>query len=326
MTTSQFTPLVLPESNRLRWQQDLMALQPSSSNLEDLLDPAAEIAKRHLPPEYWEALAATTLPDGPALCLMENVPIDCVIPPPPSDGKRPAAKSTYVSELVLLGVNRCIGMEVVTFQQEKQGDWPQEVAPVTGLERSNSSASREDLGAHADNANLDRSIRLWISLIGLVNENQTETNFALLDEIRAQLPADMEKLLWQPLFRMPFPESFVMGENIFKTQPILFTGSQGQTEIKFTAFNTVGITPEAEMAVTALKSVLPSVMRPVVLKPGTLCLFSNTRCLHSRGRIAGNRWAQRIYLCLPETMMRLRIATGLPPGQRAFDARQLVTL
>ena len=323
---SQFTPLVLNESIRRRWQQDLVAMQGASDNLEDLLDPAAELAYRYLPSEFQEALASTMLPDGPALCLIDNLPIDSVLPVPPSDGKRPAAKSAYVSELALLGVNRCIGLEVLTFQQEKEGAWPQQVAPVTGMERSNSSASREDLNAHADNGILDRSIRLWISLIGLVNDGQTQTNFAPLDEIRAQLPPKMEKLLWEPLYRMPFPESFDIGEKIFKTQPILFSGPQGNAEIKFTAFNTVGITPEAEMAVNALKSVLPMVMQPVVLKPGTLCLFSNTRCLHSRGRIEGNRWAQRIYLCLPETMMRLRIATDIEPGQRAFDARQLVTL
>ena len=201
MKKSQFTPLVLEESIRQQWQKDLMAMQVASENLEDFLDPAAELAYRYLPAEFQEALAATMLPDGPELCLIDNLPIDSLLPMPPSDGKRPASKSTFVSELTLRGVNRCIGLEVLTFKQEKLGAWPQEVAPVTGLERSNSSASREDVGVHADNANLDPTIRLWISLIGLVNENQTETNFAPLDEIRVQLPADMEKLLWQPLYR-----------------------------------------------------------------------------------------------------------------------------
>ena len=164
------------------------------------------------------------------------------------------------------------------------------------------------------------------ALIGLVNTCQTETYFAPLDEILGLLPPEIIDLLRQPIFKVTFPESFVMGEPVFKTQPILFTGPGGQTEIKFNSFKVVGTTPAAQAAIDMLLGVLPAVLKPIVLKPGTLCLFSNTRCLHSRGRIEGDRWAQRIYLCQPETMSRLKQATGVDAGQRVFDARQLVIL
>ena len=323
---SPFTPFVLDDFRRDLWQQALLSLKPGPGGLEELLDLAAEIAQFCLPFELMDALTATTQPQGPAVNVIDKQPLDPMLPPPPTDGKRPAAKTTFVSELALLGATRALGLEVLTFQQEKQGAWPQEVAPVKGLEKTNSSASREDFGAHADNAIFHPSVRLWISLMGLVNTCQTETCFAPLDEILGSLPSGVIEVLRQPIFRVTFPESFMMGKPVFKTQPILFTGPQGQTEIKFTSFNVVGTTPEGDNAVAVLKAVLPSLLRPVVLKPGTLCLFSNTRCLHSRGRIEGDRWAQRIYLCQPETMMMLEWATGTGPRQRVFDARQLVNL
>ena len=328
MSNSPFTSLVLDDYRREIWQRALLSLSPQSGsgNLEELLDPAATIAEAILPSELIDAMMSTTQPDGPAVMVIDNLPIDPVIPPPPTDGKRPAAKRTFVSELALLGATRALGLEVLAFQQEKQGAWPQEVAPVTGLEKTNSSASREDFGPHADNAILDPAVRLWISLIGLVNTCQTETYFAPLDEILGLLPPEIIDLLRQPIFKVTFPESFVMGEPVFKTQPILFTGPGGQTEIKFNSFKVVGTTPAAQAAIDMLLGVLPAVLKPIVLKPGTLCLFSNTRCLHSRGRIEGDRWAQRIYLCQPETLSRLKQATGADAGQRVFDARQLVIL
>ncbi|MCY2966344.1 MAG: TauD/TfdA family dioxygenase [Planctomycetota bacterium] len=325
MSQSPFTPFVLDESRRQAWLRAALQIRPSGASHDELLAPAARLAREYLPKELFAALTDVTRPHGPSVCLIDNLPIDPALPSPPTDGRRPNQKTTWVSELVLLGATRALGLELVTFLQEKRGAWPQEVAPVTGLEKTNSSASREEFGAHADNAILPTWVRLWISLIGLVNENQTETYFAPLDDILSALEPRIVDRLWEPIYRVTFPESFEMGREYFKTQPILFRGPAGETEIKFTAYSVVGTTPEGEAAVTALRNVLPGLLRPAVLKPGTLCLFSNSRALHARGRIEGARWAQRIYLGQPQTLVNLQTVTGAGPSNRVFDARLLAT-
>ncbi|MCY2962907.1 MAG: TauD/TfdA family dioxygenase [Planctomycetota bacterium] len=324
MSNSPIIPLQLNDTCREEWLQALLPLRPVAGTLDSLLDPAAELARKYLTPDLLHALTDVTRPDGQAVCVIDNLPIDPAIPAPPANGRRPAAKATWVSELALLGATRAIGLELLTFLQEKQGAWPQEVAPVVGLEKTNSSASRYEFGAHADNAILPPWVRVWISLIGLVNEQQTETCFAPLDEILAALEPRIVDRLWEPIFRVTFPESFAMGRLYFKTQPILFRGPHGEPEIKFASYNVVGVNPEGAAAVAALREVLPRLLRPAVLKPGTLCLFSNSRCLHARGRIDGARWAQRIYVGSPQTLVNLQTATGVGCRNRVFDARLLV--
>jgi L-asparagine oxygenase len=280
----------------------------------------------YLPPHVLQALYSVSQPDGPVVQVIENMPTDPLLPAPPTDGQRPASKTRYVSESALIGSTIAAGFDVMTFAQEKNGAIPQEVAPVIGLENSNSSASREDFGAHADNPILDEKVRVLIALIGLVNERETETYFASLEDTLSALPSKTVDLLFQRLYKVRYPESFRMGNDFTKTQPVLFKGPDGAIEVKFAAWNNAGINQDAEDALTALRNVLPKLLRPIVLKKGTFVLFSNTRCFHSRGRIEGQRWAQRIYCCKPDTLATLQQATGVGLGSRVFDARQLVNL
>lgn len=325
MSRSAFRSLVLPETRRRQWQQ--YALRQSLSRpgvMDELLPKATALAEKYLPDHLQQALRDALDPYGSGLCVINNLPIDPVPGPAPTDGRRPVTKTTYVSELALLGATRAIGWEVVTFHQEKRGEWPQQVAPVIGLEKTNSSASREEFGAHADNAIFPRWVRLGISLIGLVNEHQTETYFAPLESILAALPGEVVELLRQPLYRFKFPESFAMDRDYSTTQPVLSRGPHGQEEIKFTVYSVEGINPAARQAVDVLRGVLPSLLQPVVIQPGTLVLFNNARCLHARGRIEGARWAQRIYVAAPQTLSNLQTVTGTGPLNRVFDARLLV--
>ena len=326
MLESQLKPFVVDETDRQRAVKELMGLRPKFGNVEELCGPSANIAHMYLPPHVLQSLHSIADPDGRVVQVIENMPMDIVLPCPPTDGKRPSAKSTYVSESALIGPTIAAGFDLMTFAQEKNGAIPQEVAPVFGLENSNSSASREDFGAHADNPILDEKVRVLIALIGLVNECETETYFASLEDTLSALPSKTVDLLFQRLYKVRYPESFQMGDDFTKTQPVLFKAPDGATEVKFAAWNNVGINREAEDALTALRNVLPMLLRPIVLKKGTFVLFSNTRCFHSRGRIEGQRWAQRIYCCKPDTLATLQHATGAGPGKRVFDARQLVNL
>lgn len=326
MLESQLKPFVVDESDRQRAVEELMGLRPRFGNVEELCGPSANIAQMYLPPHVLQSLHSIADPDGRVVQVIENMPTDIVLPCPPTDGKRPSAKSTYVSESALIGPTIAAGFDLMTFAQEKNGAIPQEVAPVFGLENSNSSASREEFGAHADNSILDEKVRVLIALIGLVNECETETYFASLEDTLSALPSKTVDLLFQRLYKVRYPESFQMGDDFTKTQSVLYKAPDGATEVKFSAWNIVGINREAEDALTALRNVLPTLLRPIVLKKGTFVLFSNTRCFHSRGRIEGQRWAQRIYCCKPDTLATLQHATGAGPGKRVFDARQLVNL
>lgn len=317
----------LPDIVRDRWGNDAASLSPPPNQPDnDFLNAASDVASRHLPPGLAEHLAAV-MTGGKFYRTIENLPIGTCIPPTPSNGKRPTGKD-WVSEATLLGTTRAIGLEAFTYLQERQGEIPQQVAPIQGQEAANHSGNTEEFGVHSDNAILEREHRAeFISLIGLRNDGGTETSLVPIDDLLTELDAVspafvpiMEDAQWQ----VPFPESFDMGPDREFSRPcsIITRAVDGRYEIAMAIYNVRALTPEAKAVLEAVKSILkPPLVRSVVIRPGTLLLMSNVRGLHGRGKIAGSRWAQRIYL--GRELHELQAACGTGDDARVFDVRKL---
>lgn len=118
-----------PESVRLadivreRWGKDAEGLAPAAGHPDErFLEEASGLARQHL--TLADHLAAVKKPNGPLHRRVENMPTDPSLPPPPTDGKRPAGKKNWVGEAVLLGATRAIGLEAFTYLQERDGLWP----------------------------------------------------------------------------------------------------------------------------------------------------------------------------------------------------------
>lgn len=333
-TKSNSPSLSLPDSNSRQWQKEAQLINVPR-NVDPylwLLPRAKELALLYLPEDMKETIGQINKPGGLTHCVLKGVPQDPQLPPTPSDGKRPVNKETWVSEIVLLGIiTYALGAEPFSYLEEKLGDLIHQVAPIKGLEDSQSNAGSNRFKWHSDNAPLVRScLPEGIALSCLRNQGETATLYAPIDEIIAAMhPRDVE-VLRQPRFRVRSPESFCLfgGKLIYsEPRPIIREGLAG-AEIALATYNVLPVNAqdeEAQMALWGLKSALrPPVAKSVVLHPGEILIFSNVRGLHSRGPITGDRWLQRCYF--RQDLRDMRRLSSKSDTCRVFSSEQLFLL
>jgi L-asparagine oxygenase len=289
------------------------------------VDASVCLAKRHLPAEVAEALAGFFTAEGPDALLIENLPVDPALPPPPSDGKRPASK-TAVSEAVIAGV---IGQhaEIVSYSNEKAGAPIHEITPVEGLEHVASSTGRVPFACHTDAAFLaPRFSPRGLLLFGLLNQPGAPTAVLPLDRILEAATPGLVRSLEQPIFRHPSPSSFEVAATV--VGPIVWRDSRGIARI---AVQTHAVQPvveeergeEARGAIAQLRALLDTIeTERVVLRPGDALLFKNDRVLHGRDAFTGERWLQRAYFT--DSLAPFRERAGAPENAFVFDARRLL--
>lgn len=293
---------------------------------EEILAQLGKAAKQHLPEEILQNLGQLKQSQGLPFSVIRNLPIDKNPGKPPADGKPSLAKTTNISEKTLLAVCAAAGLLPVAYQQEK-GVLVHEITPVSGQERSLSNEGRTSLGFHTDDSILKRCYRPeFLFLLGLVNQPETPTYIAVLDEALQELSPRHRRLLEELLFRVEAPQSFNLwnGKVIQSEWRSLVTrNSNGETEIAGNLYALATKTKEARTALDALNDVLPHVAKEVILQPGDLLLFDNAKCFHGRAAIskAGDRWLQRLFC--RRSLTDLRRATG-SNNTFVFDIKFLV--
>jgi L-asparagine oxygenase len=303
--------LSLPEEYRQRWLQEILGFSfpESQDRYATIVQHAGVVARKYLTDEIRAAFEEMKGPAGRPSVVIDGLPIDPELPPPPTDGKRPASKRTWVSEFVLIGLLEAVGLYVFAYLEEKEGALVHEVAPIPGKEQSSSNACREIFGFHTDNAIHLRPYRVeFISLLGLVNPDRVETMIATRDDILNELEPCHADTLRRPLFRFPSPESFIYsgGKGILsEPRPILYPSLRWQgEELAVATYNVKPIDKDGESAVQALSAAAARVARSIVLQPGTCCTFNNVLTLHGRGRIESVRWIQRAYAVMSLDALR----------------------
>lgn len=311
-------PVSLTETNHCAFLKAAKALNPNS--FEELCKAARKSAV-YLKPLEKELRKVTQ--QGHPYTVIENVPIDDELPPTPFDGKRPADKG-WVSEIALLSMLHLARLQPLSYQQEKLGQLIHEIAPMRGFSHTQSNAGRVPFPWHADDGHLLRKFRPeYLLLLGLRNPGETKTWIADVGDVMEQLQrqfAECDRILRQPLFRMPSPYSFDYNGNsiLSKPQPFIATNEQGYDEVTGNLGNIQALDNEAKEALETFKSFLkPPITKSVVIKPGTLLLFNNLRCLHARDAVLSDRWLQRVYA--KTSLDALRAATG--SNGFVFDSR-----
>jgi hypothetical protein len=273
-----------------------------------------------MPPGIGEFFSA----DGPDAILLENLPIDAHLPPPPSDGKRPASKSA-VSESVIAGIIESYAA-IVSYSNEKAGAPIHEITPVIGLEDVPSSAGRAPFACHTDAAFLAPCFcPRGLLLFGLRNQTDAPTAMLPLDRILEAASPALARSLQKPIFRHPAPSSFEMKAAVIA--PIVWYDAQRAARI---AVQTHAVQPadgagaeEARAAITQLRALLDSLAAErVVLHPGNALLFKNDRVLHGRDAFTGERWLQRAYFT--DSIQAFRERTGVAAPEFVFDAGTLI--
>lgn len=261
--------------------------------------------------------------------LIDNLPIDRALPPPPRDGRRPQGKS-WLSETTLLQLALSAGLKPMGLVEENNSALIHEITPAAGRAAEVSSQGVVPLGFHTDLAILRAPFRPeFLLLIGLVNDAETPTLIVDLDEALAALrarDAALVELLRQPLFRVESSALLrLWGGKTLRSEPrpLLARGAGGLEGIAANLNAVTPIDPEAQRALAAFQAVLPGCARPIVIRPGSALLFNNRRTLHGRPAIAaGQRWLQRLYgrRCL----WQLREATASAPEAVIFPISRLV--
>ncbi|MBZ5676532.1 MAG: TauD/TfdA family dioxygenase [Acidobacteriia bacterium] len=323
----EFPSLCLPERNCEAWTRAADAL--TFPNYHDLnawnafRRASVNLALRHLPEHFAEALEEFFTPTGIPALMFENLPVDPELPPVPTDGTRPRNKQA-VSEAVICGLVGTHG-EILSYLNEKSGAPIQEVAPIQGMERIQSNAGRVQFGFHSDNAFLPRRFRQnGILLYGLSNRDAA-TLVLTAGQIIEAAPADLAASLAKPIYRHACPASFSLPGSAALSAPcpILWRDELGLARVSAASSSIEPLTPEATEALNRFRELLMS-LEParVVVRPGTALLFKDDRVLHGRDSFAGSRWLQRAYFT--DSLDPLRRATRSDPNAFAFDAGALL--
>jgi len=319
--------LRLPDRDRESWTRDAAALAfPDYHDLNAwraFRGASVNLALRHLPEHFAEALDEFFSPVGIPALMFENLPVDPELPPTPSDGLRPRKKQA-VSEAVICGI---VGMhgDILSYLNEKFGAPIQEVVPIPGMERIQSNAGRVQFGFHSDNAFLPRRFRQnGILLYGLRNQDAA-TLVLTAGQIMEAASPDLAASLAKPIFRHACPASFSLPGTpaLSAPCPILWRDELGLTRVSAASSTIEPLTSEAAAALTRFRALIES-LEPsrVVVRPGTALLFKDDRVLHGRDSFAGSRWLQRAYFT--DSLDPLRKATRSDPQAFAFDAGALL--
>lgn len=261
---------------------------------------------------------------GPSGLVFDNLPH----PPygdPPANGRRPGDKSP-TSEAVVLGVVRSANHEVFGYVQEKNGDLVHQVAPAVGEEDSQSNEGRVLFGWHTDDAFLPPLYRPEnLLLFGLVNEEDVPTLLLSLDDdILPELSSGLFRRLRARTFVFPSPHSFKFSKRRVGAtpKPVIHEDRKGVWRIALPRSDSKQADPRAEAAMREFRELLDSLTpRTIVVSPGRLLAFSNTRFVHARREVSGARWLQRLYF--NRSLRPQRLATGSALNARVFDARTL---
>ena len=232
--------------------------------------------------------------------VIKNLPEDDTLPAPPVNGFRPANKGSMSESMLLALMSRCA--EPYGYKQEKGGRLVHEVAPVPGLEATQSNAGRDAFAAHIDNSFLHYEFRpTYLALIGNVNEKKIPTLIYELESVLARLDSQDLAELYKPNYRIRCPQSFGFRSPLWVEKRPLIELVNGHIVGGFNHnFNTEPTTPDASRAYAALCSAIDELdsegPTEVVIEPGTALIFNNCRVLHARRAIeSGSRWLQRVY-------------------------------
>jgi hypothetical protein len=218
---------------------------------------------------------------------------------------------------------------VLGYYQEKQGDLVHQVAPVFGQEATQSNGSRNKFGWHVDNAFLRLLFQpQYLALFGLINERDVPTLLlSLANDIMPALTSGLLRQLQMSIFLLPAPHSFDFGGRKIVTEPrpVIYDDEYGIVRIALPRSDYVQPNPIAAKAIHEFRELLDSLTpRTVVIQPGRLLVFSNSRFIHARSAFTGERWLQRVYFS--SSLAAHRAAAGAGPTQHVFDASRFVGL
>ena len=240
------------------------------------------------------------------ILLLRGLPIEPGLyrTPTPVDGKRSPEKTTYVSERCLAMIGSRLG-HLVSYIQEKNGDLFQNLAPLKGNERVQSSGgSQTRLQFHRETVFHPYPPEfLLLFCLRPDHDRVAETTYASIARALPLLSAEHKDLLFQPLYRTGIDHSFGNVQSIKANGPVLpvLYGNRYDPFLNYDEDLMEAMTPEAAAALEALQRAIASVYKGIKLDMGDLLCIDNRRTVHGRTsftpRYDGfDRWLQRSFV------------------------------
>lgn len=277
---------------------------PYRETEEFLLD--CEMRADELPRYLRRALLEFQLySNSEGILLLRGLPVDPGLDHTrtPALAQRSEEKTTFVSERCLAMIGSRLG-HLVSYIQEKNGDLFQNLVPTPDSEEVQSSeGSRTRLQFHRETVFHPHSPEfLLLFCLRPDHDRVAETTYASIRHVLPLLGERDRELLFEPLYRTGIDYSFGNRQALINGPilPVLY----GRREDPFWNYDEdlmVGLTPEASLALEALRKAIHSIYRGIKLETGDLLCIDNRRTVHGRTAFSPrydgfDRWIQRSFV------------------------------
>jgi len=253
-----------------------------------------------------EILNFRSNPSASGHMALTGLPYDLLLPETPPLGRRATAKTSWISESILVGIGSLFG-EIYSYVNEKNGEFIHNICPVKGSENVSSNESSEnDFRLHIENCFFSyRPHFLMLFCLRRDRTGQAATTVANVKDAYERLSTRDRELLRQPLFKIRAPRSFaILNEDSAWSKPLpVIVGSERSPETRLNFNGTVGVNSEAEAALARFEWALNSdgILTQHRSQPGDLIIINNRTAMHGRTPFKAfydgkDRWLQRAYL------------------------------
>ena len=270
---------------------------------------------------------------GEGVAVFEGLPFEAVEWSPYPGSPARSAKSTCLSETVLLGFGAFMG-EPYGVASEGSRLVNELIPSRADLDRHTGNGSRKTLGLHAENAaakflmsGRDYSPKaLMLTGVSEQRVGGPTTPVAIASRAVAMLTEPERRILRRPCVLIRVPERWRGAEGVAEVGPVpVILGAVGREQVVAAFYGdlTRAIDDDSAAALARLSGALDAVAVPLEVIPGRLIHLANGRTLHGRsdfepefdGSGRARRWVQRIFLG-----GRVEdLSKGGDPHERVFD-------
>lgn len=242
--------------------------------------------------------------DEPGVLLLQGLPLEPSLPPTPEVSTRRIDKETEISETLISLIGGYLG-DLIAYSQEKQGEIFQNLYPVRGEEKRQSSESSDVyLEFHTETAfHPERCEYLILYCHRSDHEGVAKTTFASIHDILPKLSQNEIEILSESLFTYRIDYSFHGIENHAARSPLsaVLYDYPKFPKIIYDEDMTEATTDASQNALDKLNEVAHEVTQGVALRPGNMLIVDNYRVVHGRTafkpRYDGqDRWLQRSFV------------------------------
>jgi hypothetical protein len=236
--------------------------------------------------------------------VIKGLPGDPNLPSTPARSREIPKRSTYLSEFWLAVFASPLG-DPIGYYQEKSGAIFQNVVPVKeNADKLSSESSEDTLDFHTETAfHPQMPDYLLLYCLRPDPDRQAATLIAGSRMMIPQVPLKYRPILFDPAFRTGIDYSFGSPSGQVGNGPVMsiLRGDPFDPLMKLDPDLMIGLEPDADAALNAMKAAIKAAGRSIFLEESDLIIVDNHRAIHGRSKFRAyydgqDRWLQRMYV------------------------------